>query len=122
MAGLKRKSGTSTPVDGKSKIKKVRVDKFAAKSSHKRDLPVRPSKPTKPSKKPEESEELIESDTSEDENGFYGYSASQDGAEDDSDVDMEESKATKPQARTRYEGGNKSDGAPKGSKLGEMNG
>jgi pumilio family protein 6 len=123
MAGLKRKSGTSAPADGKSKVKKVRVDKFAAKSSHKRDLPVRPSKPTKPAKT-EDSEELIESDTSEDENGFYGFSASQEVVEDDSDVDMEDAKATKeqkPPARTRYDGDRKSEGPPKDSTLGAMN-
>lgn len=128
MAGLKRKSGTSAPADGKSKVKKVRVDKFAAKSSNKRELPVRPSKPTKPAKKTEtahDSEELIESDTSEDDNGFYGFSATQEAEEDDSDVDMEDSRATKehnPPARTRYDGTKKSDGPPKDSTLGAMNG
>lgn len=97
MAGVKRKqSEASAPkVSGDKKIKTAK--KPAAK----------PVKEAKKSKKREESEDLVESDTTESENGFAGFSA-KDGAEEsdsdesmasgsgsDSDVEMEDAGAVK---------------------------
>lgn len=78
MAGVKRKSAVAPVPEAKSKSKKAKVEKSASKSQSKHAV-----KPSKKSKKREESgPEFDESDTSEQENGFYGYSANE-------DVDME---------------------------------
>ena len=73
MAGIKRKSAAPAQIDTKSSSKKIRVEKPAKKSSAKSE-----AKPPKKSKVQDQSEELVESDTSEDENGFYGFSANED--------------------------------------------
>lgn len=100
MAGVKRKqSEASAPkVSGDKKIKTAK--KPAAK-------PVKEAKKSKKHAKREESEDLVESDTTESENGFAGFSA-KDGAEEsdsdesmasgsgsDSDVEMEDAGAVK---------------------------
>jgi pumilio family protein 6 len=79
MAGIKRKSAVSTPMDIKAKSKKAKVDKPTSKSDSKRDS-KHAVKPVKKSKKVKEesSDEVEESDTSEQENGFYGFSAKDD--------------------------------------------
>lgn len=83
MAGIKRKSAAATQSDVKSKTKKVKVDKPAKRSSDK-DA-VKPSKSSKKAKRELDSDELMESDTSEVENGFYGFSASKDDVDDEED-------------------------------------
>jgi len=95
MAGIKRKSVTSAQPDAKSKNKKVKVDKPAAKRSTNRDA-IKPAKSSKKAKRKGDSDtdELIESDTSEGSNGFYGFSANKSaGASadegDDTDTDVE---------------------------------
>tara|TARA_R110002003_G_scaffold23_1_gene1096 strand:- start:1322 stop:2113 length:792 start_codon:yes stop_codon:yes gene_type:complete len=128
MAGIKRKSVVSTTADIKSKSKKVKVDKAASKSDSKHAV-----KPAKKSKKAESSDELEESDTSEQENGFYGFSAKEDtemsdahsteDAESPEDV-KENGKAHKRKSEDKSTEGkkkSKSD-APADSKLAELNG
>ena len=142
MAGLKRKSGGSAVPDVKSKSKKLRVEKSAPMSSHKRDLAVREAKPSKKSKTQEESEPLIESDTSEDDNGFYGFSANEGetmdmDSTDASDADSKKKKrknvkvekSDKPERRgkhhkesARYDELKRLEGPPKDSTLGVLNG
>lgn len=99
MAGLKRKSAVATQSDSKSKSKKAKVDKPAAKRS-KDSNAVKPAKISKKSKVDDDSDDLMESDTSEPENGFYGFSAdkssgSNSAGHDDSDVDMSSDEDTK---------------------------
>lgn len=79
MAGIKRKSAVAAPTESKAHSKKVKVDKSSAKRASKSDS-SRPAKSSKKSKPKEEPEDLVESDTSEDENGFYGFSANKDEA------------------------------------------
>jgi len=140
MAGLKRKSGSAAASEVKSKSKKVKVDKSGSKSSHKRDLAVRESKPSKKAKTQIESESLVESDTSEEENGFYGFSATEGERMDvdssdasDSDDDKKKKskskkdKEEKPEKRkhkgkTRYEELKQLQGPPKDSALAALNG
>lgn len=86
MAGIKRKSTVATASDPKSKSKKVKVEKSTSKSDSKHA--VKPVKKTKKAKV-ESSDELDESDTSEPENGFYGFSANEDAVMDDADSSEE---------------------------------
>lgn len=67
-AGIKRKSANGTSTD--LKVKKAKV----AEGRPKRDFVI-PKKPSTKSKPAEESEELVESDTTEDDHGFYGFAA-----------------------------------------------
>lgn len=80
MAGVKRKSLDDTAAA--TKVKKTKTAKPG-----KANRAVKPPKPAaKKVAAPEPEDDLIESDTSEDENGFYGFSASapaEDAAEDD---------------------------------------
>jgi pumilio family protein 6 len=71
MAGTKRESAAATASDSKVKSKKVKADKKASSSD---------SKPVKKSKKAEKkvADDLEESDTSEQENGYNGFSAKKD--------------------------------------------
>ena len=102
MAGIKRKSTVPAQVDSKSNSKKVKVDKPAAKRSSKREE----TKPTKASKKSKPTDDLIESDTTEEENGFYGFSA---GAEEDEPVkNKKEKKEKKEQKGTITDAGKSS--------------
>jgi pumilio family protein 6 len=73
MAGIKRKSDLPAHSETKVKSKKLKVDK-PVKRAAKPDK-TSSKKPTKKAKVQEESEELIESDTTEEENGFYGFAA-----------------------------------------------
>jgi pumilio family protein 6 len=83
MAGIKRKSAVSAPaVDTKSKSKKVKVEKSTSKGDSKHA--VKPSKKSKKAKE-ESSDDFEESDTSEQENGFYGFSANEDVEMSDAD-------------------------------------
>ena len=129
MAGIKRKSAVATPSDTKSKTKKVKVDKSAAKSSAKHE--VKPAKKSKKAKV-ESSDELNESDTSEQENGFYGFSANEDADMPDADSSEDEDamedvkqdkKAHKRKSEDESAGDNKKakSDAPD-SKLAELNG
>ena len=87
MAGIKRKStGTSAP-EVKAKSKKVKVDKPTSKRESKHE--VKPVKKSTKAKKEESSDGFEESDTSENENGFYGFSAAE-GA----DVDMSDAESS----------------------------
>lgn len=85
MAGVKRKSAAPIQSENKAKSKKLKVDKSSSKRPVK-SATVR-EKPSKKAKITEESDELIESDTSEEDNGFYGFSANEEealsGSEDD---------------------------------------
>jgi pumilio family protein 6 len=118
MAGIKRKSAVSTASDAKSKSKKVKVDKPAAKGSSKHE--VKPVKKTKKAKA-ESSDEIDESDTSEQENGFHGFSANDDTAMDD----VESSDGAEPMEDVKQDGKahkRKSEGDAPDSKLAELNG
>lgn len=84
MAGIKRKSAAAAQPDVKSKSKKVRTEKRSG------DKDVKSTKSSKKAKRDVESDDLIESDTSEDENGFTGFSASKDADEDVSMDDEDE--------------------------------
>ncbi|KAH9865487.1 hypothetical protein J1614_009071 [Plenodomus biglobosus] len=92
MAGIKRKSTVPSTADAKSKSKKIKVDKPSSKRGSKHEV-----KPVKKSNKAKEesADDLVESDTSEDENGFSGFSAAKDAdvdmsdAESSEDVDMD---------------------------------
>lgn len=80
MAGVKRKQ-SEAPSAKVSTDKKIRTVKKPA------GKPAKETKKQKPSKR-EESEDLVQSDTTESENGFAGFSA-KDGAEaSDSDTSM----------------------------------
>jgi pumilio family protein 6 len=87
MAGIKRKSAVSTTADVKTKSKKVKVEKSAPKSVSKHAV-----KPVKKSKKVKEEspKDMDESNTSEKENGFNGFSANEDADMNDSDADSED--------------------------------
>lgn len=123
MAGIKRKSAVASVPEVKSKSKKVKTDKPSSKTDSKHAV-----KPAKKSKRKEESPELEESDTSEQENGFYGFSANEDvemqsaeeeGMEADSSENaMEDVKKTgKPAKSAATEHGDGSE-----SKLASLNG
>lgn len=71
MAGIKRKSAPPVQAEVKTKSKKAKVEN----SSGKRASNLATSKLTKKTKVQNESDSLVESDTSEDENGFYGFEA-----------------------------------------------
>jgi pumilio family protein 6 len=82
MAGTKRESAAATASDSKVKSKKVKVDKKASSGD---------SKPAKKSKKTEKkvSTDIDESDTSEKENGYNGFSAKPDVEMTSPDEDSE---------------------------------
>ncbi|KAF1968362.1 ARM repeat-containing protein [Bimuria novae-zelandiae CBS 107.79] len=82
MAGIKRKSAAAAQSEVKSKSKKVKVDKPTKRSSDK-DA-IKPAKSSKKAKREDDSDELMESDTSEVENGFYGFSANEGAGRDGS--------------------------------------
>jgi pumilio family protein 6 len=88
MAGIKRKSEASAPTDIKSKIKKSKVEKSSSKHSTKHDVTHRPKTAKKP-KKQDDSDDLMESDTSEVENGYHGFSANKEAAANSEDDDSE---------------------------------
>lgn len=85
MAGIKRKSAAAAQPEVKNKSKKIKVDKPAKRSSDKDAAKL--TKSSRKAKHVEAPDELEESDTSEPENGFYGFSASKD---EDDDVSMSE--------------------------------
>jgi pumilio homology domain family member 6 len=74
MAGIKRKSAAPVATEAKSKNKKAKLDK-SSKVSAKDDVVPR-TKSSKKQKVIEEPEDSVESDTTEDEIGFDGFSAS----------------------------------------------
>lgn len=82
MAGIKRKSAAAAQPEVKAKSKKVKVDKPAKRSSD--NGATKKAKSSKKAKRDEDSDELMESDTSEVENGFYGFSAKEAADEEDS--------------------------------------
>jgi pumilio family protein 6 len=92
MAGIKRKSEASAPTDIKSKIKKSKVEKTSSKHSTKQDVAHRPKTSKKPKQKDDsdDSDDLMESDTSEVENGYHGFSANKEAAATSEDDDSEE--------------------------------
>jgi pumilio family protein 6 len=110
MAGIKRKSVVPSGSETKIKSKKVKVDAPAEKRSTKHES-TKPPKSTKKSKKPkDESDELVESDTSEDDTGFYGFSANKNAATSSSeglDDDESEPATTKVKPRAKAEKSNK---------------
>lgn len=95
MAGVKRKIATAaaSKTNDSSSAKKIKPTPAAtSKSKPAQKKPAAVAKPSKPpsKKKPpvtaQESDSLIESDTTEAENGFYGFSAKENGEiETDSD-------------------------------------
>ncbi|KAF2182145.1 ARM repeat-containing protein [Zopfia rhizophila CBS 207.26] len=87
MAGLKRKSHISAQSDLKSKSKKIKVEKSTRKPTAKRELAVHSGNPAKKAKIKDDSEELVESDTSEEDNEFYGFAAQDEPEVSNSDVD-----------------------------------
>ncbi|KAJ6278409.1 armadillo-type protein [Bipolaris maydis] len=119
MAGIKRKSAGGNAPDVKDKSKKVKVDKSTSKSKSKHEV-----KPVKKAKE-ESSSELDESDTSEQDNGFYDFSAA-----DGEDVEMSDAESSEEAEKTNgntQKPKNESDGSkkPKGdgveSKLAGLN-
>lgn len=78
MAGIKRKSTAVAHAESKSTSKKFKVDKPAKKLSVKRGATVQ--KPSKKAAPKDDVDELLESDTSEEANGFYGFSADKSAA------------------------------------------
>ncbi|KAF2686485.1 ARM repeat-containing protein [Lentithecium fluviatile CBS 122367] len=99
MAGIKRKSTDPSGSQTKVKSKKIKVESQTGKRSTKHS-DTQLAKTPKKSKPVDESDELVESDTSGDENGLYGFSAaktSSSGSPDDdadADADDPESKPT----------------------------
>jgi pumilio family protein 6 len=81
MAGSKRESAAATASDSKVKSKKVKVDKKASSGDSK------PAKKSKTEKKV--STDIDESDTSEQENGYNGFSAKPDVEMTSPDEDSE---------------------------------
>jgi pumilio homology domain family member 6 len=80
MAGVKRKqAGEAAAVKEGSKAKKIKA------ASAREPLPSRPLGNRNKQKQLDSEEELVESDTSEDQNGFYGFSAN-----DEQDVEEED--------------------------------
>jgi len=79
MAGIKRKEATGGLKSGHdSKAKKLKASPVASKSAKS----AKPSKLEKkktpkklPAPEPEEEDDVVESDTTESANGFYGFSA-----------------------------------------------
>ncbi|KAH6861136.1 armadillo-type protein [Alternaria rosae] len=123
MAGIKRKSTGASASEVKDKSKKVKVDKPTTKSEKKRDVkPVKKAKKTKE----ESSDDFEESDTSEKDNGFYGFSAA-DGADVDmSDAESSDEQPTKSNSKTQKrkddnEASDKPEGEGVESKLAELN-
>ncbi|KAL1599722.1 Pumilio y domain member 6 [Paraconiothyrium brasiliense] len=84
MAGIKRKSAAAAQPEVKTKSKKVKVDKPAKRSSDKDAVKL--PKGSKKAKRENDSDDLVESDTSEADNGFYGFSASK-GVDEDVSMD-----------------------------------
>jgi pumilio family protein 6 len=124
MAGIKRKSTVPSANETKSKSKKAKVEKSTSKRDSKHE--VKPVKKSKPAKE-ESSEELEESDTSEPENGFYGFSAAQDDDAQMSDVDSSEDVSEAPKQNGKAKKSNdeenqKPKGDASGSKLEGLNG
>ncbi|KAH7130591.1 armadillo-type protein [Dendryphion nanum] len=76
MAGIKRKSAAHIQSDTKSTSKKIRVEPSGTKQSAKGEKSQ--TKPSKKLKVQDKSEDFPESDTSEGENGFNGFSAIED--------------------------------------------
>ncbi|KAF2735478.1 ARM repeat-containing protein [Polyplosphaeria fusca] len=100
MAGIKRKSAAQSLVEPRSKSKKAKVEKHASKRTAKDERATHRSKKPITVEKSSESDDLVESDTSGDENGFYGFAADEEaaargGSEDEDMVDaFGESSAT----------------------------
>jgi pumilio family protein 6 len=89
MGGIKRKSATPAQTDIKAKTKKAKVEKPSTKHSAKHDVAHRPKTSKKPKIK-DDSDELVESDTSEDDNGFNGFAANKEaGGSTSEDEDSE---------------------------------
>jgi pumilio family protein 6 len=84
MAGIKRKSAAAVQPEVKSKSKKVKVDKPTKRSSDKDTVKL--PKSSKKAKRETDSDDLVESYTSETENGFAGFSASK-GEDEDASMD-----------------------------------
>jgi pumilio family protein 6 len=131
MAGIKRKSAVPTSSDTKSSTKKAKVEKGTSKSDSKHA--VKSVKKAKKAKVESSDDGLEESDTSEPENGFYGFSAKEDvemsDAESIEDGEPMEDVKQDGKAHKRKTGDestestkkSKSD-APVDSKLAELNG
>ncbi|KAF2856204.1 ARM repeat-containing protein [Plenodomus tracheiphilus IPT5] len=119
MAGIKRKSTVPSSADTKSNSKKIKVEKPTSKRGSKHEV-----KPVKKSKKAKEdsSDDLVGSDSSEEENGFSGFSAAKDAdvdmsdTESSEDVDMDASESN---GKTQKEHKAKSDASE--SKLANLN-
>lgn len=88
-AGLKRKQATED-VKSSNGVKAKKVKVRDAKPAGKKEIVV-PAKKGSKRTPVSESEELVESDTSEDENGFYGFAAKEESEQDNSDSDESES-------------------------------
>jgi pumilio homology domain family member 6 len=99
MAGIKRKSAPPVQAEVKTKSKKAKVEN----SSGERAAKPTNSKLTKKAKVQDESDSLVESDTSEDENGFYGFEANSgegvSSSEEDEGSSGEEIETAKPNGK-----------------------
>lgn len=130
MAGIKRKTSVPSASETKVKNKKVKVEKPAAKRTSKHE--VKPAK-KRPKVDDDSSGDLDESDTSEQENGFYGFSAAKheetvgsnvDDSEDaDQDTAVSTGKAHKRKTGAEaVKNGKKLNKEDSESKLAELNG
>jgi hypothetical protein len=131
MAGIKRKSVVPTSSDSKSSTKKAKVEKGASKSDSKHA--VKSVKKAKKAKVDSSDDSLGDSDTSEPENGLYGFSAKEDvemsdaeSSEDGEPMEDVKQDGKAHKRKTADESGEstkkpKSD-APVDSKLAELNG
>jgi len=90
-AGLKRKQATEA-VKSSNGVRAKKVKVHDSKPARKKELVV-PAKKGAKRTPVSESEELVESDTSEDESGFYGFAANEEFGQDNSDSDESESEA-----------------------------
>lgn len=127
MAGIKRKSVVSDRSDGKVKSKKLEVEKKAAKQAG-REPSRKRSKKVEVENRSDGSEE---SDTSEQENGFYGFSANKKSGRESSesnvtsDEEVEDSKSTTSKekiSKGSFKPIRDSGGDQRGSALANLNG
>jgi len=117
MAGIKRKSNAPNSVEAKTKSKKIKIDKPKSKRDSKSEV-----KPVKSKKVKESSEDLVESDTSEEENGFNGFSAAKDDDVTMGDTESSEGVDTDtPQQNGKTQNEHKDNSDASSSKLAGLN-
>ncbi|KAF2003290.1 ARM repeat-containing protein [Amniculicola lignicola CBS 123094] len=107
MAGLKRKTAVATQSDDKKHSKKVKIEKGSSKSATKRSSKDSKSAATPRTRFEHDEDDIVESDTTEDENGAYGFSANKSAQVDSAEEDNNEDDADAMED-VQYNGGAKS--------------